>query len=130
MEFLTEKHLLNFEVMDELHKEFIEIYNSVTDDKYESYKNVMIQLLEQTKRHFSEEEKLMDLYKYPRAKEHKDEHNKVLNEMEYFLKNSHSIFGQKILKSYYMEKLPYWFDLHLTTMDSDLVGFVREKNFK
>ncbi|MCV6607181.1 MAG: hemerythrin family protein [Campylobacterales bacterium] len=128
MEFLTDKHLLNFEIMDDLHKEFIEIYNSVEENNYKSYKNVITKLLEQTKRHFSEEEKLMDLYKYPRFKEHKDEHNKVLKEMEYFLKNSHSIFGQKILKSYYTQKLPYWFDLHLTTMDRDLVYFIKEKN--
>lgn len=128
MEFSKEKHTLNFEVMDDLHKEFVEIYNSLEDTSYESYKNVMIKLLEQTKGHFCEEEKLMEIYKYPRTKEHTDEHTKVLGEMEYFLKISHSRFGQNILKSYYMEKLPYWFDLHLASMDSDLSAFIKQKN--
>lgn len=125
MKFENEKHLLNFATMDALHKEFIDIYNSIEENSIESYKNVMFKLIEQTRRHFCEEEALMLDSNYPRQKEHMDEHNKVLAEMEYFLNVSHSRFGQNMLKSYIKNKLPYWFDYHVISMDSDLSSYLR-----
>lgn len=126
MEFENKKHLLNYEKMDTLHKEFVDIYNSIEEGSIESYKNVMFKLIEQTKRHFCEEESLMLESEYPRKKEHMDEHNKVLAEMEYFLKVSHSKFGQSMLKSYVKNKLPYWFEYHVISMDSDLSSFLKK----
>lgn len=125
MKFEENKHLLNYEEMDNYHKEFVDIYNSLVDDTSESYKNVLMKLFEQSKRHFCAEETLMDKYNYPRAKEHKDEHKKVLGEMEYFLSKSNSKMGQMLIKSYYKEKLTSWFDLHLISMDSDLSSFIK-----
>lgn len=124
MQFEDKKHLLSYDEMDELHKEFIDIYNSLEDESTQSYKNVTIKLFEQTKRHFCNEEKLMEEFNYPRKKEHIDEHNKVLGEMEYFISKSNSKMGQMLIKSYYKEKLPSWFDLHLISMDSDLSAFL------
>jgi hemerythrin-like metal-binding protein len=123
-EFNNETHLLNYTQIDTLHKEFLDIYNSVNLDSLENIITKSKELLEHSKKHFSEEETLMEKYNYPTIREHKDEHKKVLAEMEYFIKNSHSIFGRKMLKAYYVEKLPDWFDLHLISMDSDLVYYL------
>lgn len=128
--FEADKHLLNYEKMDTLHMEFLEIYNSVDLNSKDSINAKAIELLEHTKIHFSEEEKLMDRYNYPRTKEHKDEHNKVLSELKFFIDKSHSLFGMNILKSYFAEKLPYWFDYHLLSMDSDLAAHVKNFNLK
>ena len=128
--FEADKHSLNYEKMDTLHMEFLEIYNSVDLNSKDSINAKAIELLEHTKIHFSEEEKLMDRYKYPRTKEHKDEHNKVLSELKFFIDKSHSLFGMNILKSYFAEKLPYWFDYHLLSMDSDLAAHVKNFNLK
>lgn len=127
MEFNETKHLLRLDEMDSHHKEFIDIYNSIDDDSHESYKNVIMKILEQTKVHFCNEEDLMLKHHYPRLKEHSDEHKKVLYEMEYFINGSSSLIGKKILKSYYNEALPNWFDSHLLSMDSDLASFVKTK---
>jgi len=124
MNFDTKKYLLNNDDMDNLHKEFIDIYNNIEDDTIQSYNNIMIQLLEQTKKHFSSEENMMDKFKYPRSKQHKDEHNKVLSEMEYFVNMANTKMGQMMLKSYYKEKIPSWFDFHLISMDSDLSAYI------
>ena len=129
-EFEKNKHLLNYDKMDLLHMEFLDIYNSVNITSSNSIKSKSVELLEHTKKHFKEEEKLMDRYDYPRSREHKDEHNKVLAELQFFIDKSHSIFGMNILKSYYMEKLPYWFDLHLISMDSDLSAYLKNFNLK
>ena len=125
MEFNDSKHLLRFDEMDSHHKEFISIYNSVVDESYAAYKNVMMKILEQTKIHFCHEEDLMLKHEYPRLKEHSDEHKKVLYEMEYFINGSNSVIGKRILKSYYVEALPNWFDSHLLSMDSDLASFIK-----
>jgi len=125
MNFQDEKHLLNFEDMDKHHKEFIDIYNSKQSDSTQDYKNVMIKILEQTKVHFCHEEDLMKEHNYPRLKEHSDEHKKVLYEMEYFINGSNTMIGKQILKSYYLEGLPTWFDTHLLSMDSDLSSFIK-----
>jgi hemerythrin-like metal-binding protein len=127
MNFDKEKHLLNNEDMDIHHKDFVDIYNSLKDDTQESYKIVMTKILEQTKVHFCHEEDMMKKHAYPRIREHSDEHKKVLYEMEYFIKNSNSMIGEKLLKSYYKEGLPNWFDSHLLSMDSDLASFLKDK---
>ena len=128
--FEADKHSLNYEKMDKLHKEFLDIYNSVDLNSKESINSKAMELLEHTKIHFNEEEKLMDRYDYPRSREHKEEHNKVLSELKFFIDKSYSIFGMNILKSYFAEKLPYWFDYHLASMDSDLAAFLKNVNLK
>ena len=129
-EFDKKKHLLNYEKMDTLHLEFLDIYNSVNINSNESIKLKSTELFIHTKRHFLEEEKLMDKYNYPRSMEHKNEHNKVLAELQFFIDKSYSLFGINILKSYYLEKLPYWFDYHLLSMDSDLSTYLKNVSFK
>lgn len=128
MEFEKEKHLLNYDGIDKYHLEFVEIYNSVDTSSNESYINVMKKLFEQTKVHFSSEEDLMLQYNYLRKKEHMDEHNKVLAEMEYFISKANTKMGIMMLKSYFKEKLPSWFDLHLISMDSDLAHHIKNNS--
>jgi len=127
-EFEPQKHLLKFDSMDTLHQEFLDVYNSVDVNNINSFKDKLTILLAHSKKHFAKEEALMDEFGYLTHKEHKDEHNKVLAEMQYFLNLAQSSFGQKMLKAYYLEKLPSWFDLHLISMDSDLVHFLNTKN--
>lgn len=128
MNFDNSKHLLNYINMDKFHLEFVDIYNSLEEENIEGYKNVMMRIFEQTKLHFCSEENLMKEHNYPRSKEHSDEHKKVLYEMEYFIKSSVTPVGKKILKSYYREALPYWFDSHLLSMDSDLASFLKNNS--
>lgn len=128
MEFENSKHLLNYDGIDKYHLEFVDIYNSVDKTSNESYINVMKKLFEQTKVHFRNEEELMLQYNYLRKKEHIDEHNKVLAEMEYFINKANTKMGIMMLKSYFNEKLPSWFDLHLISMDSDLAHHIKNNS--
>lgn len=126
-EFVKEKHLLSHQEMDTIHKEFLDIYNSVEPSTNQSFIQKLTELLEHSKRHFAYEEEQMDKYNYPTAREHKEEHGKVLNEIQYFINNSNTLFGKKMLRSYYIEKIPEWFDLHLLSMDSDLAAFLKKE---
>lgn len=127
-EFDNKKHLLGYDDIDTLHKEFLDIYNSVELENSQSLRTTVAKLLEHTKGHFASEERLMQEFGYSRAREHIDEHHKVLAEMEYFLNIKNSPFGDKMLKSYYIERLPEWYDTHLLSMDSDLAHFIKERS--
>ncbi len=125
MQFDQNTHSLDFLEMDNTHKEFVDIYNSLEDTSPASYKNVMVKLFVHTKVHFRIEEENMLEHNYPRKKEHMDEHKKVLAEMEYFIQKADTKMGAMFLKSYYKEKLPDWFNLHLVSMDSDLASYLK-----
>ena len=119
-------HNLNYPKLDEVHREFIEIYNSVyTSDV--SIKETLAKLHDHTKEHFIIEEREMVEFHYPRIYEHKQEHQRVLWEMEYFLNLTNSLFGQNLMKKYFTDKLPEWFTLHLANLDSDLSSFLNSK---
>lgn len=126
-EFDESKHFLGVHEMDETHEEFLDIYNSMDIDSRQSISKVSFELYEHTRIHFRNEEKLMDRYNYPRSREHKDEHARVLAELGFFIDKSNTVFGANMLKSYLVEKMPGWFDLHLISMDSDLAAHL--KNF-
>lgn len=126
-DFEQDKHILQNEEIDELHKEFLDIYNSVDETSIDSFRNKLMELLEHSKKHFAAEEAMMLESNYKAKKEHIDEHNKVLEEMQYFIKIACNRFGNSMLKAYYKEKLPHWFDFHLLSMDSDLAYHLRKQ---
>jgi len=128
--FEDEKHLLKNELMDRLHQEFLDIYNSIDLNSTQSITNTLTKLYAHTQKHFQEEENLMESIDYPTKREHKEEHAKVLGEMNYFINMNPTIFGKKMMKAYYVEKLPYWFDTHLISMDSDLASYTNNKKRK
>ncbi|MBI3873838.1 MAG: hypothetical protein HY307_02330, partial [Arcobacter sp.] len=62
--FEDEKHLLKNNQMDTLHKEFLDIYNSVDFNNKQDFRTKLIMLFEHSKNHFSIEEDLMDKSSY------------------------------------------------------------------
>jgi len=125
--FENDKHNLNYEQIDTLHKEFLDIYNSADLNSVDDMRQKLAELLEHSKRHFNDEEILMEQFGYRAKREHIDEHKRILQEMEYFIKISCNRFGANMLKGYYKEKLPSWFDLHLMSMDSDLAYHLKKE---
>lgn len=121
-----EHHFLDNPKMDAINREFIDLYNSVYEKNLD-IQDVLIQLFKHFKIHFKIEEYDMSFYNYSKAFEHKQEHKKFLKEMKYFIKLSNSLFGRNIMQKYYREKLPEWFTLHLSNLDSDLSNYIKSK---
>lgn len=119
--------LLKHQQMDQLHLEFVNIYNSVNKASKNDYRNKLIELLSHSKVHFAQEEQEMEDLGYRSMKEHKEEHKRIIEEMEYFIRLSVNAFGLNMLVSYYKQKLPYWFETHLRYMDSDLALAAQQK---
>ena len=123
--------------MNEVHDEDIKIINNIFDEilKYEkksSYNTkVNISVLFQkwfnhTVKHFSKEEKKMRKERYPKYKEHKKEHTRILAEM-------HTIYSEwlktdniYILKNYFTDVLPKWIVEHIENMDMEASLFFKK----
>lgn len=121
-----EHHFIGNPKMDIIHKEFIDIYNTLYEKKLD-IKDALSELFKYLEIHFKIEEYDMDFYNYPRAFEHKKEHRNFLKEIKSFIKLNNSLFGKSIMNKYYNEKLPERFTLHLSNLDNDLSNYIKSK---
>lgn len=112
--------------MDETHQEFIDLVNALSQADKASFINLFRQLNKHTAAHFSAEKRLMEETGFPAIREHKDEHLRVMGDLQRI--------GEKVAagsvtlgRAYVREQLPAWFDLHAITMDSALAAHLRSR---
>ncbi|MBI2318536.1 MAG: hemerythrin family protein [Betaproteobacteria bacterium] len=72
--------------MDHGHEKLVELINQLADGmeskkSKEFCSNVLEQFVEETRKHFTIEERLMDLHRYPKAKEHTAMHERFLKDV-------------------------------------------------
>ena len=61
---------------------------------------------------------------FPATAEHKGEHHRVLGELSQFTRQLEK--GRSMMaRAYVKERLPGWFTLHITTMDSALAAHLK-----
>ncbi len=80
-------------------------------------------LFEHTELHFAMEDQLMRDSRFPAEAEHTGEHLRVLGEFKQFksrVDKGMLAFG----RSFVRERLPQWFQLHVSTMDSALAAHI------
>jgi hemerythrin len=119
-----EKHLLGFPDMDDTHKEFAELLNSLgemTDS--DKFKAGFAQLVLHTKNHFDKEDRLMVESSFPAIGEHRSDHDRVLGQLTQI--NERVQRGIIALGREYIKALPNWFDVHAATMDSALAAHLK-----
>jgi len=124
--FNQEQHLLGMSEMDNTHLDFIQQVNALENKKGDALCQCFAELLQHTIDHFEREDQLMQACSFPQIAEHREEHRKVLAEMQRFcgqLKQGKSMFARAFIR----ERLPGWFDLHLSTMDSALVWHLEQR---
>jgi len=116
---------LNLSVMDETHKEFIDLYNKVIIADDNDFTVLFEQLVTHTINHFDNENTLMKESGFPALSEHINEHQRVINELKYFqAKVQENKFS--FPRFYLKDRVPSWFKLHLVTMDSALAAHLKE----
>ena len=112
-------YLLGVDIMDDTHKDFVNLVNQLSLAVDSEFASLFRQLIAHTEVHFQQEENFMIESKFPAFSEHKDEHQRILGEMNQFLKRVDKgliVFGRNYIK----DRLPDWFRLHASTMDSAL----------
>ena len=118
--------VVGYDPIDRDHQEFIDLLNRLDAAGNADFPALFGQLFEHTERHFTLENQLMEQFGFPAAAEHKGEHLRVLGEFKQFSKRVDKglvAFG----RSFVRERLPQWFELHVTTMDSALAAHIKAR---
>lgn len=122
-EFET-RFLLGVPAMDRNHREFVELINRMAEAANPVFAYLFPEMVRHTHAHFAAEEALMRETAFKGGEEHRNMHQRVLGEMDWF--------GKRIPKGhltqarvYVTEQLPSWFAEHAVTMDSALAAHVR-----
>jgi hemerythrin-like metal-binding protein len=120
----TDTHNVGYELIDNDHDAFINLLNELDSADNANFPALFQQLYEHTEQHFDHENQLMKQSSYPGETEHKGEHQRVLGEFKQFksrVDKGMIVFGRSFVK----DRLPQWFGLHVTTMDSALTAHIK-----
>jgi hemerythrin len=116
--------LVGYDLIDNDHDEFIGLLNQLDSASNADFPALFQQLYEHTEQHLDRENQLMKHNAFPAETEHKGEHQRVLGEFRQFktrVDKGMIAFG----RSFARERLPQWFGLHVTTMDSALAAHIK-----
>lgn len=120
---------VGLESIDTRHEEFWELFLALRSASDSEFVGVFEGVIAHTVQHFAEEEADMDAVEYPNNHEHKAEHKKALEEMNYFMDKAKS--GKLFFaKAYAFDRLGDWFRTHLLNMDSDFARVMRQHQDK
>ena len=75
---------LDLSIMDDTHKEFVSYYDKLLKANDQAFADIFEQFVTHTTEHFLNEDKLMEESGFPAIKEHRGEHQRILNELKYF----------------------------------------------
>lgn len=117
----TLQHLVGYPAIDDDHREFIELLNQLHAADNREFAGLFRQLQQHTEQHFERENRLMNESAFPALAEHQGEHQRVLAEFKQFQSRiDKGLIG--FGRAFAQERLPQWFALHITTMDSALAA--------
>ncbi|MDD5051481.1 MAG: hemerythrin family protein [Sulfuricurvum sp.] len=109
--------------IDQRHEEFWGLFEALKNASDSDFSAAFDAVILHTQRHFAEEEADMEHLVYANKAEHKQEHQKALDEMNYFREK---VSSKKLIfaKAYVKDRLGDWFRTHLLNMDSDLARMI------
>jgi len=119
----TNTLIVDYAPIDNDHDEFISLLNALDSANNADFPALFQQLYEHTEQHFERENQLMKQLAFPGETEHKGEHLRVLGEFKQFktrIDKGLIAFGRGFVR----DRLPQWFGLHVTTMDSALAAHI------
>ncbi len=114
------------DTLDQDHEIFMSLLDKLGESDNADFPAVFNELYAHVEQHFERENLLMADSAYPAAGEHRGEHGRVLAEFKQFktrVDKGLIAFGRAFVK----ERLPAWFVLHASTMDSALAAHLRQR---
>lgn len=106
--------------MDRTHHEMVDLINAAADAG-DAFPALFARLAEHTRAHFAREEAMMAACGDPAAKEHRQEHAKILAEFD-FMARRIAQGRVSFARAFVRERLPDWLPLHAASMDSLLAA--------
>jgi len=127
----TPKLSMGIKEIDDQHKHFIALLNKVnlvkpTENK-EKVGKLITELMEYARIHFTTEERYFEKYKYPFAKEHMAQHEKLLSNAIKF-SNKFDEVGVKVIPELALF-LKDWLEQHLAKHDQKYAKYFKKNGF-
>ncbi len=124
--------MLSQPIFNDLHLEEMiyinALFDAVNKQDLPAITEHLLTLLEHSKTHFNQEEKLMQKHNFEGYYEHKAEHDRQLHELEHIIQ----YFGQRqdpqAIAAYIEGNLKAWTLHHIKTMDTALSTFLQNHN--
>ena len=128
-----EKYSVGVKEIDEQHKRFIDILNSLYAAVYasetrEKLEEILVNLIKYKNNHFETEEKYFDLYDYENSDEHKKEHQEITKRINEFYKQFKEKRADITLEL--MDFLENWLVDHVDQQDQKYVECFRKNGLK
>jgi hemerythrin len=119
--------------MNNDHAEFVALRKHLLDLLHSGADHAQVDamldgLLEHTRLHFAEEEKLMLSVKFPPYPMHKAEHDKVLEDMSARIENWKTSRHNKDLGSWLEHAVRDWFVNHVSSMDFVTAAYIQARS--
>ena len=120
-------HSLGIVEMDSTHNEFLVACEQLKAASGGDFVQQFATLVDHTRDHFNNENRLMEESGFPPIHIHQGEHARVIGELEQAaeqLKQNENAFEHGAM----VDGLLEWFEMHLRTMDAALAGHLRNVN--
>ena len=124
----NESLMLDQNVMDETHAEFVELLNRLDDAPDENMLAVLDEFIAHTEEHFAQEQRWMEQMTYGPLTCHVREHDGVLEtayEVRRRVAAGETRFGHVLTRA-----VAEWFANHAASMDNVLALYMKEKGFE
>lgn len=125
IEDFESRFILGIPAMDLSHREFADLVNQMDEAGDATFVYLFTDLINHSRAHFASEEVMMARTQFPATREHRDEHRRVLGELNALREQLRS--GRiSLARAFVREQLPDWFALHAVTMDSALASHIKQ----
>jgi hemerythrin len=105
--------------LDDPRRKFVELVNAMEGAEDGQLRAMFLRLLAHFEHWLERENRIMEEYGFPERREHRQEHEQVLNEVRYMLQRiENGLFS--LGHTYVKARLPQWFRNHVEEMDSAL----------
>ena len=126
----SESYKINVRELDSQHEEMATLVNKLYDavvsqQSLESLNQLLSDLIDFTREHFSTEERLMIEHDYTGYPAHKAEHDELLKQLENF--KAGALAKSRPGFRFEVDVSQDWFIAHINTSDRELAAFLNEK---
>lgn len=124
----NESLALDMSVMDDTHREFIDLLNQLADAADDEVLGVLDLFIQHTEAHFAEEQRWMEAMEFSALECHAREHDGVLDtarEVRSRAAAGDVRFGRVLAKA-----VAEWFAGHASSMDHVLALYMKDKGFE
>lgn len=128
-----DEYSVNIKTIDLQHKKLIDILNQIYEASRvgkgkEVVERILSDLVTYTKVHFATEEEFFKRFAYPRYLQHKDEHDKLTNQVVEFQQQYEA--GRATLSIELMQFLKDWLNGHILGTDKKYTEFLNSKGLR